>query len=67
MRRVLLKEMDGKESEAFIPESADELQSQLANTRKQKFKEHLYMAFLSLGIISFSIGIFMSIKRFNGN
>ena len=67
MRRVLIKEMDGKESEAFIPENADELQIQLANSTKQKFKEHIYMAFLTLGVISFSLGIFMSFKRINGN
>lgn len=65
MRRITIKEKDGKEVDAFIPENSEELQSQIKNTTKQNIKEHLYIAFLTLGVLSFSIGIFLSLKRIN--
>ena len=65
MRRITIKEKDGKEKEAFIPENAEELESQIKNTTKQNLKEHLYIAFLTLGVLSFSIGIFFSLKKLN--
>ena len=65
MRRITIKEKDGKEVDAFIPENSEELQSQIKNTTKQNVKEHLYIAFLTLGVLSFSIGIFLSLKRIN--
>jgi len=65
MRRITIKEKDGKEVEAFIPENSEELQSQIKNTTRQNIKEHLYIAFLTLGVLSFSIGIFFSLKKIN--
>jgi len=67
MRRILIREMDGKDYEAFIPENPEELQTQLYNDKKQKFKEHLYITFLTLGVVSFGIGIFLSLRRINAN
>ena len=65
MRRITIKEKDGKDYDAFIPENSEELESQVKNTTKQNIKEHLYIAFLTLGVLSFSIGIFLSLKRIN--
>lgn len=52
--------------EAFIPESEQDLQKQLEADRKQNFKEHLYMGYLIIGTIAFSLGILISLKRLNG-
>ena len=67
MRNVIIKENDGKENHAFITESNEELQAQISRNKKQNFKEHLYLGFLMLGIVSFGIGIYISVLRLKGN
>lgn len=52
--------------EAFMPEEEKDLKEQLANDRRQNFKEHLYMGYLIVGTIAFSLGILISLKRLNG-
>jgi hypothetical protein len=66
MKRVEIKDENGKVSNAFIPESNEELQKQLAEDRKQTLKEHLYMGYLMIGTIAFSLGILISLRRLKG-
>jgi hypothetical protein len=67
MRNVIIKDNDGKETPAFIPETSEDLQAQISRNKKQNLKEHLYLGFLMLGIVSFGIGIYISVLRLKGN
>lgn len=66
MKKVQITDESGKKTDAFIPETNDELQKQIADDRKQTLKEHLYMGYLMIGTIAFALGIWISIKRLNG-
>jgi len=66
MKRVKITEDNGKSSDAFIPETNEELEKQMTIDRKQNFKEHLYMGYLIIGTIAFTLGILISLKRLNG-
>jgi hypothetical protein len=66
VRRLTIKDESGKTFEAFSPESNEELEKQLDKDRKQNIKEHLYMGYLIIGTIAFTLGILISIKRLNG-
>jgi hypothetical protein len=67
MKNVIIRDGDGKETPAFIPETQEDLQTQISKNKKQNLKEHLYLGFLMLGIVSFSIGIYISVLRLKGN
>ena len=41
MRRVIIQDTSGKDIDAFVPESKEDLESQIKNDRKQTLKEHL--------------------------
>lgn len=66
MKRVQIKDESGKTTEAFIPENNEDLQKQVADDRRQNLKEHLYMGYLMIGTIAFSLGILISLRRLNG-
>jgi hypothetical protein len=66
MRRIIIKDESGKDYDAFVPESDEDLQKQVTNNKKQNLKEHLYMGYLIIGTIAFTLGILISIKRLNG-
>jgi hypothetical protein len=66
MKRITLVENNGKKSEAFVPESNEELEKQIADNKKQNIKEHLYMGYLIVGTIAFTLGILISLRRLNG-
>jgi hypothetical protein len=66
MKNVIIKQADGNQYPAFIPENEEDLQTQITKNKRQNLKEHLYLGFLMLGIASFSIGIYISLKRLNG-
>lgn len=66
MKKVVIHDEEGNKIQGFIPETTDDLQKQITKNKLQNFREHLYMAFLALGILSFSIGIYISVKRLNG-
>jgi hypothetical protein len=66
MRRIKLVDMDGKSSDAFVPESTEDLQKQITDVKKQNLKEHLYMGYLIVGTIAFTLGILISLRRLNG-
>ena len=66
MRRVIIQDNSGKDIDAFVPESKEDLESQIKNDRKQNLKEHLYMGYLMIGTLAFLLGIVISLKRLNG-
>lgn len=47
-------------------EDEQELKKQLAYDRKQNLKEHLYIGYLIVGTLAFTLGIVISLKRLNG-
>lgn len=63
MKTIIIKDADGKTTTESIPESHDDIKKQIAKDRLATLREHLYLAFLLLGVVSFSVGIYISIKR----
>lgn len=66
LRRVIIQENSGKSYDAFIPENENDLKKQVAEDKKQNIKEHLYMGYLIIGTIAFTLGILISLRRLNG-
>jgi hypothetical protein len=66
MKKVQITDESGKKTDAFIPESSEELEKQITNDRRQTLKEHLYMTYLLIGTVAFTLGIWISVKRLNG-
>jgi hypothetical protein len=66
MKQITLVDANGKSSVAYTPESEAELQSQVDKDRKQNIKEHLYIGYLIVGTLAFTLGILISLKRLNG-
>jgi hypothetical protein len=66
MKKIQIKEENGKTTQAFVPESNEDLQNQIDSDKKQNLKEHLYMGYLIVGTIAFTLGILISLRRLNG-
>jgi hypothetical protein len=66
MKQVELKDENGNVVKAFVPESTEDLEKQISDVKKQNLKEHLYMGYLIVGTIAFTLGILISLKRLNG-
>jgi hypothetical protein len=66
MKKITIQDENGNTVDAFVPESTDELSAQLKKDRKQNIKEHLYIGYLIIGSIAFTLGILISLKRLNG-
>jgi hypothetical protein len=66
MKQITLVDANGKSSVAYTPESEAEFQSQVDKDRKQNIKEHLYIGYLIVGTLAFTLGILISLKRLNG-
>jgi hypothetical protein len=65
VRKILIQ--DGtRKYDAFVPESKEDLEQQVESDRKQNLKEHLYMGYLIVGTIAFTLGILISLRRLNG-
>lgn len=65
MKRVTIID-NTKKYDAFVPEEEKELEKVVDADRKQNLKEHLYMGYLIIGTIAFTLGILISIRRLNG-
>ena len=65
MRKIQIQD-GGQTYDAYIPENQDEIERQILNYKKQNFKEHLYMGYLIIGSLAFTLGILISLKRLNG-
>ncbi len=66
MRKIKIIDEKGKTSNALIGDEEEDLKKEIANDRKTNIKEHLYMGYLIIGTIAFTLGILISIKRLNG-
>lgn len=66
MKRITIVDEGGKSSNAFVSDEAAEIKSEIAAEKKSNLKEHLYMGYLIVGTIAFTLGILISIKRLNG-
>jgi hypothetical protein len=65
MKKVTIIDNTNK-YDAYVPEEDKELEKIVDSDRKQNLKEHLYMGYLIIGTIAFTLGILISIKRLNG-
>ena len=66
MRKIILKDNEGNSTTAYSPETNEELEKDIIANKKQNFKEHLYMGYLIVGTLAFTLGILISLKRLNG-
>lgn len=66
MRKIILKDSEGNTTTAYAPETNEELQKDIIANKKQNLKEHLYMGYLIVGTLAFTLGILISLKRLNG-
>lgn len=66
MKKVVINDSNGNSQDAYIAEKDDDVKSLIANDRRQTMKEHLYMGYLVVGTIAFTLGILISLRRLNG-
>ena len=66
MKTIKIVDEKGNQSVAYVPDNEAEFQQQVLKDKKQNIKEHLYMGYLIIGTIAFTLGILISIKRLNG-
>lgn len=50
----------------FTAEEEQELKKQVAYLKRQNLKERLYIGYLIVGTLAFTLGIIISLKRLNG-
>lgn len=66
MRRVQIVDETGKAQSALIAENNDEVKHVVMTEKKAIFKENLYIGYLIIGTVAFSLGILITLKRLNG-
>ena len=66
MKTIKIIDGNGNQSVAYTPESEAEFREQVTKDKKQNIKEHLYIGYLVVGTIAFTLGILISLKRLNG-
>lgn len=66
MKTIKIIDGNGNQSVAYTPENEAEFREQVSKDKKQNIKEHLYMGYLIVGTIAFTLGILISLKRLNG-
>jgi hypothetical protein len=67
MKKVIIVDDNGSKYNATISEFDKSLLEQQNKDRKTNIKEHLYMGYLIIGTIAFTLGILISIKRLKSN
>ena len=66
MKTIKIIDDSGNQYVAYTPENEAEFREQVVKDKKQNIKEHLYMGYLIVGTIAFTLGILISLKRLNG-
>jgi hypothetical protein len=66
MKKVKIVDENGNTSNAVMSEADKDLKKEIDKEKKANLKEHLYMGYLIIGTIAFTLGILISIKRLNG-
>ena len=63
MKKIKIIDESGNTSHAVMSEADNDLKKELEKEKKANLKEHLYMGYLIIGTIAFTLGILISIKR----
>jgi hypothetical protein len=66
VKTIKIIDDNGNQSVAYTPENEAEFREQVAKDKKQNIKEHLYIGYLIVGTVAFTLGILISLKRLNG-
>lgn len=66
MKRVTILDEAGNKQNALIAENNDEVKHIVMTEKKAIFRENLYIGYLIIGTIAFSLGILITLKRLNG-
>jgi hypothetical protein len=64
MQKALLYLEDGNKKEVYLLDEKDLDSSK--EFQKKNWKEHIYIGYLIIGSVAFSLGIWISLKRING-
>jgi len=64
MQKALLYLEDGNKKEVYLLDEKDVNSSK--EFQKKNWKEHIYIGYLIIGSVAFSLGIWISLKRING-
>ena len=63
MKKGILHTEEGRKQVVILDEKQF---ADLIEQKKKNFKEHLYMGYLIVGTIAFTLGIALTVKRLNG-
>jgi len=63
MKKIKIIDESGNTSQAVMSDADKDLKKELEKEKKANLKEHLYMGYLIIGTIAFTLGILISIKR----
>jgi hypothetical protein len=63
MKKIKIIDESGNTSHAVMSDADKDLKKELDKEKKANIKEHLYMGYLIIGTIAFTLGILISIKR----
>jgi hypothetical protein len=63
MKKIKIIDESGNTSQAVMSDADQDLKKELDKEKKANLKEHLYMGYLIIGTIAFTLGILISIKR----
>jgi hypothetical protein len=63
MEKVIIVDENGNTVNEYTSKTDKNLQSQIDKEKKANIREHLYMGYLIIGTIAFTLGILISIRR----
>jgi hypothetical protein len=63
MGKVIMLDDNGNTVNEYMSKEDQNLQSQIDKEKKANLREHLYMGYLIIGTIAFTLGILISIRR----
>ena len=63
MGKVIMLDDNGNTVNEYMSNEDKNLQSQIDKEKKANLREHLYMGYLIIGTIAFTLGILISIRR----
>jgi len=69
MTKLVIVDKKGNSYDGFVTDEQTtnkDVKTEIANDRRQNLKEHLYMGYLIVGTIAFTLGILISLRRLNG-
>lgn len=64
MQKAVLYLEDGKQKQVYLLDDKD--LENASKLEKKNWKEHIYIGYLIIGSVAFALGIWISLKRING-